>query len=273
MGDVLCLGYFGFDCPVRAPKTAKGNSAKRCISCDKNNRRVKQRKPCKMGTADKCLRNLETRRCGHCDDMSAQIAANKARAGNPICKIESCDGRVIGWGWCRKHYYRNYYHGDPNAFAFNHEEHRAFVRSACASETDDCIVWPFDSLSNGYGMIAMHGTSMTASRAALIESEGFPPTKDHVCAHLPVVCHNRACINPRHLRWATQAENQADRRIDGTMCIGENSPSAKLNDAAVIEILKSDEPHHLMAKRYGVTQPTISRVVRRESWKHVEVQS
>lgn len=33
---------------------------------------------------------------------------------------------------------------------------------------------------------------------------------------LPVICHNRGCVNPRHLRWGTRQDNIADRILDGT---------------------------------------------------------
>jgi hypothetical protein len=44
----------------------------------------------------------------------------------------------------------------------------------------------------------------------------------------------------------------------------------KLNPEIIIAIRKSSEPHLWLAKRYGVSCPTIVAVRRRETWRHIE---
>jgi transcriptional regulator with XRE-family HTH domain len=48
---------------------------------------------------------------------------------------------------------------------------------------------------------------------------------------------------------------------------GADSPSAKLNPESVRTIRESDETSAALARRFGVSQSTISRVRRGQSWK------
>lgn len=89
-----------------------------------------------------------------------------------------------------------------------------FIRDAVASSTNDCIVWPFNVARNcKYGYLRYGGKNVTASRLSLILHTGTNPQELHAC-HSPSICHNPLCVNPRHLRWATRAENMADKHLD-----------------------------------------------------------
>jgi hypothetical protein len=69
-----------------------------------------------------------------------------------------------------------------------------------------------------------------AHRYVLTLTAGPPPFPRAVAAHAPLVCHNPACVNPRHLRWASQAENAADMKIDGTYSKPPNRYAARWAD-------------------------------------------
>lgn len=80
------------------------------------------------------------------------------------------------------------------------------------------------------------------------------------------------CVNPRHLRWATRAENMADKLLHGTDNRGERNALAKLNedDIRSIRAASGREPQAATAKRFDVDQSTISLIQRRLSWGWLE---
>jgi len=92
-----------------------------------------------------------------------------------------------------------------------------------------------------------------------------------VAAHAPLVCHTPSCCQWRHLRWATSAENAADRSIDGTQFHGkgELGGKAKLTEAQVLAIRADPRSCHAIAPDYGVTFSTIAHIKSRRRWPHL----
>ena len=79
-------------------------------------------------------------------------------------------------------------------------------------EGEECLIWPFNK-QNGYaGCISADGRRQYACRVMCKLAHGPAPTPKHEVAHS---CGkgDEACINPKHLRWATSAENGADRKL------------------------------------------------------------
>jgi len=71
------------------------------------------------------------------------------------------------------------------------------------------------------------------------------------------LCHNRKCINPKHLEAVTQAENSR-RRID-----------LKLNLKSVKDIknlYKKGFKQNLIAKKFNINQSQVSRVINNLRW-------
>lgn len=143
-----------------------------------------------------------------------------------------------------------------------------FATAAVASKTDDCLAWHKPN-TNGYSSFSIGGRKWLAHRYVCIMSHGEPPFLDADVAH---GCGNPACLNPKHLRWATHSENLADMKIHGTNRQGDQMPMAKLNDTKVAEILRLARrvPQRQLAERYGVTQSVISMIQTRKIWKHVQ---
>lgn len=147
----------------------------------------------------------------------------------------------------------------------------AFVIEAAKSETDDCILWPFPLSGYGYGEVFKKGRAEGAHRMVLKLK-----TKENglnlVACHDPIICNNRACVNPRHLRWGTIQENIADRDLIGTTVKGEAHHSAKLKEEDISEIRRrydSGEKMAPLAREFGVSDVAIGKVVKYQSWKHL----
>lgn len=87
-----------------------------------------------------------------------------------------------------------------------------------------------------------------------------------------VVCHNcdvRNCINPDHLFKGDRALNNQDMRDKGRHRFGETSPLAKLSEKDVFAIRADTRSSSAVAKDYGVSQSTISRVRTGARWRHL----
>ena len=98
-------------------------------------------------------------------------------------------------------------------------------------------------------------------------------THGHIPAGLEV-CHNDGNPLNNHednLRWDTRANNHADKRRHGTDGCGASNPMAKLTthlvDAIRARAASGEKQSHIAAS-IGVSPMTVSRVVRRESWRN-----
>jgi len=83
----------------------------------------------------------------------------------------------------------------------------AVIERALAWDSDECFLWP--SGWSGYPTVSENGKHLRVHRFICKMVYGGPPTPRHEVAHS---CHRRRCINRRHLRWATHAENHRDPR-------------------------------------------------------------
>ena len=140
--------------------------------------------------------------------------------------------------------------------------------------TSTCWLWTGSLNRLGYGQCSgpLYG-STKAHRASYLLFNGDIP--DGLCVmHL---CDVRNCVNPKHLVVGTQAENVADmiqkgrcRRVGKR---GSASHFAKLTESEVREIRQKcagGNTQISLAVEYSVSPMTISRLIRRESWSHVE---
>lgn len=144
-------------------------------------------------------------------------------------------------------------------------------RELIALETNDCVLWPFGIGSHGYGDLCHvfadeRKTNTHVASCALAHGD----RRRDKAVEVEHVCGVRLCINPRHLRWASSAENNRRKREHGTLLFGERHPIAKLTEKQIIEIRAATGPQWLIAERFGVHQTCISAVRRHQNWRHVK---
>jgi hypothetical protein len=89
-------------------------------------------------------------------------------------------------------------------------------------------------------------------------------------------CHNdgvRTNVNLSNLRWDTPSNNQKDKISHGTYLSGDTISWSKLCGKSVTRIRESylfGATQKDLADTYGVSQVTISKAIRRQTWRHVE---
>lgn len=184
------------------------------------------------------------------------------------CSI--CGKPGFARGWCQAHYTRWRSHGHPLGGGSPKGKTAAewLEQFLQLPPTDDCVIWPFSRGSAGYGRVTLNGRRQSASRAVCERVHGAAPTPGHEAAHSCGKGHT-GCVNPRHLRWATCAENHADKLLHGTDNRGERHGQHVLarQDVLAIRSLRRDgQPRAQLARRFGIAATTVRDIEQGVTW-------
>ncbi len=184
-------------------------------------------------------------------------------ATHRICKVDGCDKPISDRrDMCGSHYGRWKRHGDPLAGrVLEGEPDRYFRDVVLAYVGDDCLIWPYSRGARGYGRLYQKGSMCLVSRLVCAETEGPAPTPEHEAAHSCGKGH-LGCVSPKHVRWATSAENKADKILHGTHMFGENHPSAIIPDVIVAEVmaLKGKMTQQAIADKFGISRQHVGNL-------------
>lgn len=131
-----------------------------------------------------------------------------------------------------------------------------------------CHEWTGNLSRYGYGRFGINYKVLAAHRVSYEIHNGYLPDNLHVCHS----CDNRRCVNPEHLFLGDDFDNMRDAAKKGRMSRGESRPLSKFSDADIPEIRRramSGETHASLAKEFGASQPTISKIVTGKTYKHI----
>jgi hypothetical protein len=141
----------------------------------------------------------------------------------------------------------------------------------------ECWLWLAHRNNYGYGKFRVGGRSgvvFSAHRLSWAFANGRLPGLSEQVLHS---CDNPACVNPRHLRIGTHADNMRDMAERGrayrSQMRGVDHPCAKLSNDDVLSVLRlvaHGATQESIAGALGVTQSTISRIVVGHGWKHID---
>ena len=189
------------------------------------------------------------------------------------CTIPDCGKPYKARGLCNTHYRRWQRHGDPQADIAVASKRRS-VRERLAEKftvgaPDACGEWEGARDPKGYGRFRFEGRNQTASRTAWVLAYGPIPEEMFVCHH----CDNPPCVNLSHLFLGTVADNAADMVQKNRSARGERSARSRLTTELVrrirAEFSAGGISHTALARRYGIARPTVSDLLRRDTWAHI----
>lgn len=141
------------------------------------------------------------------------------------------------------------------------EATKVWIRKHLDHAEDWCLIWPFSRSQAGY---ATFGGKATAVHRLMCEyRHGLPPTEKHQACHS---CGRgkEGCVNPKHLSWKTNQENQIERfQLSGYQ------PQRKLTPEQVDEIrsLQNKMPVADIAAKFNVTPLNIHRIHAGKLWR------
>jgi len=136
----------------------------------------------------------------------------------------------------------------------------------------DCWLWTSTTNWAGYGAFRFRGKNGAHSASYLIHFGPIPKGM-----HVLHRCDIPQCVRPDHLFLGTHADNMRDMANKGrckpASMPGESHPSAKLKANDVIEIRRRYAAGGIRQKdlafEFGVTQPLVGMIIRRQAWRHL----
>lgn len=149
--------------------------------------------------------------------------------------------------------------------------------------TDGCWIWTGRREGRGYGRFGAAPRRWSAHRLAWTLTYGPIPDGMFVCHR----CDNPPCVRPDHLFLGTNSDNLLDASRKGRIASGarngaythperrqrgEQINTAILTADQVREIRRryaSGERQIDIARAFGTRNTNVSRIVRRETWRHL----
>lgn len=151
----------------------------------------------------------------------------------------------------------------------------ALVRfqSSYAASDDGCWIWlGAPQGSNGYGSLKVDGRKTFAHRYSWALVNG--PVPPGLCVlHR---CDRPLCVNPEHLFLGSNQDNVDDRTAKGRSAgnktnhhAGASHYKTTLSESDVRRIRADSRAHNLIARDYKISNPAVSAIKSRRTWRHV----
>ena len=194
----------------------------------------------------------------------------KIMANSKICTVSSCTKKRNYKLYCSAHYHRWKKWGDPEGGTARTGAPLRFTLDAAKTKTNECIIWPYATSSNGYGNLIIDGKNCKPHIEVCKITHGEKPSSAHEAAH---ACRNPSCVNPKHLRWATPKENAKDKIKHGTVTKGRKAVgAAKISEAQAIQIIKllDQKTNYELADLFGCSYGIVRGIRSGEKWKWLQ---
>lgn len=164
---------------------------------------------------------------------------------------------------------RRYRGLDLSAYADNKLRARFWAK---VDASGDCWIWTASIMNRGYGQFTVSKTNFhLAHVVSYAITHGPVPPGFYVCHR----CDNPPCVRPDHLFLGSPVDNSLDmfaKGRQGTRHPGAERANARLTDEDV-RAIRAAPPYYgrtaALARRYGVSQTTIRKILCGQKWRHV----
>jgi hypothetical protein len=191
------------------------------------------------------------------------------------CVIEDCQSKVVGWGYCQKHYVRVKKYGSPHSKKKDQSTlEERFWRFVDKKSEDECWHWTGQLFSKGYGRISL-GSKKDGAEGAHRVSWRLHNKKDIPNGMFVMhKCDNPSCVNPHHLLVGTPKENTQDMIRKGrkrtVAPLGEGNGKSLL-DAEKVRLIRSSTLNNTaLGRQLGVSSNCVRSVRTGRTWSHIE---
>lgn len=259
---------------------AQPTNGERCRPCD-SAFRAQPNPPCSTPGCDRLSSGPSAGVCKVCKQWSDRNdgrdpAGRFEERPQRTCEVVE-DGQPCGRphrreGMCSMHEQREKAHGSP-LVTLNRPKGKLQedLRAAAYATTEECVYLA------GYRerpVVPYGGKSMKASRAVWIIRYGDPGPQVQVLHRCNGGSGESGCINIRHLKPGTVAQNSKDMVDSGRSVRGEAKPQARLDRGEVrtIRVLYATGgiTQKELAAGYGVSPNAVSLAIRRKTWAWLE---
>jgi len=150
---------------------------------------------------------------------------------------------------------------------------KRFWEKVLKASANECWNWTASVAGKGYGQIKVpkQRRQLYAHRLSYEMHKGEIPDGMLVCHR----CDNPRCVNPKHLFLGTGADNLGDMAAKDRHLYGERNTEHRLSEKdvhCIFDLSEAGLSQHRIAKRIGVGQPQVGRILRGERWRHVWMQ-
>ena len=189
-----------------------------------------------------------------------------------VCNFEGCERKAVSRGYCDKHYRRLLKRGDVNDQGSRKvSEGNAIDRFHDKYEVDEsgCWIWKASTRPNAKGQLyGRHHNEFGSSEGAHRFSYRIHNNEEISGKYVCHKCDTPLCVNPNHLFLSDHTGNMKDMRIKGRSAklFGEKNHVSKLTNSQALEIKSSKLSQSKLASIYNVSQTTIGRIKRGESY-------
>lgn len=157
--------------------------------------------------------------------------------------------------WMPQQYFRRQRRSGPGLAVRRRSKAFEWLAAHVTWSGDACLPWPFAKDNRiGRGRLGYDGGHFWAHRLMCEMAHGAPPTPKHQAAHNCGKGHY-GCVNPRHLEWKTNSQNQLDRAVNGNALrnpLGQRSALTPAQQAEIV-LLKGTMAQTAIAAKLGVS--------------------